>query len=361
MPKLSGYLTSQLANPAYSGMLSQGVAQGMQGISNAIAENRQKRAWDSMSTMLTGADPSDPNVIQSVQAVGRQMNQDPLAVRELIMKAQDQQMQKESAARAKEQHQWGAATAKWQEHLRTEALRKDNAIKAGMAVYAKTGDEEKALQSVPPEYQDQVRQRFANKLRYDLAKEKHEEYLKAGEPVDEELLKYYESLSPEAEQAVQTYRKQLETGVAPRTAAASLKRFVDEQQRRTLYPTKKTETKPKAVNASDIKAAEAYITTLGIETVTPSWMPALFGNKDLSEEQLAIAAHKLAYEMKNNPDREWNKEAVTSVVRSAFAETQSEGKGDPSGNIHEVGDVVDGYKFIGGDDQLEENWRKVDG
>ena len=326
MPKLSGYLTSQLANPAYGGMLSQGVASGMQGISNAIAERKQRQALDSMTTMLTNADPSDPNVIQSVQAVGRQMDQNPLLVRDMILKAQDQKMQTEAAARAKEQHQWSSATAKWNEHLRTEALREDNAIKAGLAVYAKTGDEEKALQSVPPEYQDEVRSRFANKLRYEQAREEHKEYLQEGKPVSEELLKYYETLSPEAEQAVATYREQVKNGVAPRTAASALSKFIDSQQTSQLY--KRTSKTPavKIPTPSDIKAAGQMIQTMEA-LQKPGWLDdiaSLGGASNAYEQNLATAAQHLAYEMKNNPELPWTKDRVEATVSSAFSNGNKE-------------------------------------
>ena len=40
MARLSGYLSSQMANPAYGGMLSKSVSGGMQGIQDQLEKKR---------------------------------------------------------------------------------------------------------------------------------------------------------------------------------------------------------------------------------------------------------------------------------------------------------------------------------
>lgn len=174
MAKLSGYLTGQLANPSYGGMLSRGIQGSMQGISDAYAQKRQRQGMESMNAILSNADPLDPNTVQSVQDVARQMHLDPNKAQAMIQNAQGQKRQQEQAVRAQEaaKLQQERMTMARDVHQYNQGLRKTAeaekaAIKAGITMYNTAPEKvETILQNTPPEHRAAVQEAVSQSIAF---------------------------------------------------------------------------------------------------------------------------------------------------------------------------------------------------
>lgn len=250
MARLSGYLTGRMANPTYGGMLGRNIQGGMQGISDAISQRKQRDAYDSMTSMLTAGDANDPRVVESVQAVARQMNVDPLQAQKLIDNAQAQKLRQEQAERAKSTHQMMKATHQYNQTVRAQKTADDNAIKAVMAVYSKDPEAARAaLDKLPPERQEAAAQALAKRIQYDAQLKSWEDAQTSREPFSQTQLDSMAKL-PGMETAIETY----ETMKKEPGAKANLMRQYSSAFQASLYASPKDD-----IKAWELKAANELV------------------------------------------------------------------------------------------------------
>lgn len=214
MARLSNYLIGNLANPGFGGMLSQGLSSGMQGIGEAYAQKRQRHAMESMTSMLTQADPTDPNVVRSVLDVANQMNVDPQVALGMVnqqqgmhMQKQQAQRQQEAAVRAAEQHEWSKLEQDYRTRMRAEEqVQKkytESVLKQIGGDYSKT---EKAIESVPEKYRELARDSVQRQMQFETNRESLAESRRKREPIPEEVLEAM-AKTPGMENAIEVYRK----------------------------------------------------------------------------------------------------------------------------------------------------------
>lgn len=211
--KLSGYLTGQMANPTYGGMLNRTVQGGYQQVYDQMALKKARRAQESALAMLQNADPTDPRVQQSVMDVYRQMNQNPTEAQALIDNAVGKKYQSEEQARAverqallKERQVWGRLNHEYQQ----TKIAEDKAIRGhkgqALRTYMETGDVDAALVGVPDDYKDEVQQAVTRKVSTDYTLDIMQQARKNNAPVKDEVLEKITELYPELKKSVEIYK-----------------------------------------------------------------------------------------------------------------------------------------------------------
>jgi len=328
MARLSGYLTGRMANPTYGGMLSQNIHGGMQGISDAIAQRKQRDAFDSITSMLSGADPTDPRVVESAQAVGRQMQQDPLVVQQLINQQQAQQRQQEQAQRAQEQavraqanHQMIKATHEYNQQMRANKTADDNAIKGIMSVYSKDPEAARAaLDKLPPERQEAAATALAKRIQYDAQLAAWDDTVKSRKPLTDAQLESMSKL-PGMETAIETYKSMKEEP----GAKANLLRQYNQAFQASLYSSSSD-----GLKSWEVKAAEKLVEGA-------DWgIPGL----NIPNRHYGQTAYAVAQWIKDNgrpPTPDEIREIARQAVKGAVEKEEPEDPSSPSGKPEGVG------------------------
>jgi hypothetical protein len=232
MAKLSGYLTGQMANPSYGGMLGQNIQGGMQGISDSFAAKKQRQGMDSI-TQILAQDVSNPQVRDSALSVARQMNIPAPQVQGMIDKARNQQalqqgqvrqdeaakraeasavLQQEQAGRAQEQavraqenHVAQQSLNKYNEEQRALAEKQKKITQVAVAAYDKDPETyKKLLEQIPAEFRGEVEQAISRKITLDEQVEAAKEERKKREPMSKERLDQMKT-HPEMEDAIAQY------------------------------------------------------------------------------------------------------------------------------------------------------------
>lgn len=299
-------ITGQLANPVYGGMLSQGIAGGMQGISDAYAKRRENNAFDSISTMLTQADPDDPNVQQSVLAVARQTGVDPLKAQELIYQAQSRAATKRAEGRAiegldmarkrmdmaVEQQDWSRVNQAFRVFQQQEEMKNQKAQQEAIGQFMKNPDSIDAYLAGVPDANKAAAMEAVNGVRqYQMNREKHIESIKSNQPLSSETLEYYTEMGDATAEAVKKYKKDLKDGaVSPRKAAADLMSIAQKQLERQLYV---SQAKKSTATERDVNLAKSLVDTV-VSTPGDTWVPLM---DKYSEDEKESAKLQVSYQV----------------------------------------------------------------
>lgn len=280
MARLSGNLTGRLANPAYQGMLSQGIYGGMQGISDAMAARKERHALESQMAILQNSDITDSRVQESIMAVGRQMGQNPLIGKQLIDRQLQEKRQQEAAVRAEEAAERQKEAMQMQrtmQQYRIDELEYEKAARSARAkavnAYKNSPENlDKVLATIPAEHLEYAKEGITNARQYDAAKMTLEDKIKERTPYTEDDLAPLREMQ-EMELALKRYEQEKnEPG-----AKARLNEAYRNAYNARLYSTSKDTLKPYAVKAA----------TQLVEDADTSWMLG-FGVDNKIKQSLII-------------------------------------------------------------------------
>ena len=334
MARLSGYLTGQMANPSYGGMLTQGIGQGMQGISDAYAMKRQRHAGESINAIL-GTNPNDPNAIRSAQAVGHQTGQDPRAVQGMIDKAKNQRaiqirqereevnavLRQEKAERDKAIFKERMASANYDKEQKTSEAATGQAVDLGLKRYNASPDKLQNILDAAGEDRPAVEQAI---LDQEKRKEDLEEIAKgrrANRPYSKEELSKMGKL-----EGMEVPLERYEVNKQEPRAKAALERSYQVAYDASIRAGNATPRAPKVPTPSDVTSAVTVINAMEVDT-DREVERNLTSFKDFSlgmdEERPGLAATlamRLATVRKNDPSYIVSKKGLEGMRDEILAE-----------------------------------------
>lgn len=345
MAKLSGSLLAGLSQPNLGGMLSQSISGGMQQISNAYKEKRQKEAYNSMFTILNNFDPEDKQVQQSVMDVANQTGVSPVVAQEMInaseskklkkvmeeRQAEKMQMQREEAKRAQESHAVSQANAKYQQGLQKKQKEEEAYTRAAVASYDKNPEAFEAfIKTVPAEYQENAFDTIEKRRTFQAQSREYQEEVRANRGFTEESLKRISEGGDEGKAAVKAYRES--ASVSSAVASKNLLNFLSKQAEATLWnKSKEKEYSPKQY---ELELEKENIKELNIN----GWK---FGN-GVPDWMLGQMAHRAARDRHENPDtfivnKDWVERTMADITAGRPA--SGTGKDSSEDKVIDFGDL----------------------
>lgn len=254
MARLSGFLTGQMANPGYMGQLGGTIRSGMQTIGDAYAAKRRRHAHESINAMLSSGDPTDPNVIQSVQAVGQQTGQDPNEVQQMVYAAQANKRQQEEALRSAERFRMQKVLHDYNMELRAKSTQERKAVERAMRRLSENpGDVDKALKGTNPEHIPAVQDALNRHLMYQSNVQKYKDQMQERTPFTSEFLDVVRK-TPGMENALEIY----EAGPTAPGAKGRLWSAWSQAHNRNLFEQNKEDAMKEWEYKAAMKLIEAY-------------------------------------------------------------------------------------------------------
>lgn len=196
-------LTRGLMNPSYTGMLTQNIQGGMQGISNAILGQKQNMARDAQMRLLTHGNPDDPATIKAFQDIGQMHNLPAEESMAMLLQAQQ-------SNRAKEQLKASLENQKIQQEnlkLRKDELQRQQKTQEIEQKVWLAGADVKKLKEMYPEHAGFIEKQWTVRKEAEAKRADWANAERMKQPLGEDYLKQVADQGDAYAMAVENYRR----------------------------------------------------------------------------------------------------------------------------------------------------------